>query len=363
MLGKLFGRIKEKKLAVWFDSEIMSAKFQPENINNWSDLEELDIGANLLTELPDCFSVLSNLRDLSLVNNKFSTIPEIALSLAKLTRLDCAHNQILELPSGIGQLKKLTSLSLYDNKLTCLPAEIGELSSLQYLHLFDNNLTSIPKEIGKLNALRGISLSGNELSDLPDEILNLSNLESIELHNNQFTDDFVREWMDRFSNTKCKVTFGTQKVNITGPIILEEEVKGGYPKNELDAYVNVDEWKVVFDIFDRSFNDDDDEFFRELHASKRWNIIYARDGLTAYDINNKIVPINIKLTSEIPSTDEELYQWVKLFYIRICNDYKLIPNSKLKVISVSTTGGSNYGRLKPLSGIEPKVELNVVEWI
>ena len=72
----------------WIENNCRSVEFEPQEIENWSDLKELHLQSNDLSELPDDISKLTGLVDLSLFHNNFSIVPEVIFNLTKLTQLD-----------------------------------------------------------------------------------------------------------------------------------------------------------------------------------------------------------------------------------------------------------------------------------
>jgi len=321
----------------WIQNNCSSVKFKPQEIEIWSDLKELELRSNDLSELSDDISIVTGLVDLSLFHNNFSIIPEVVFNLTELTWLNLGVNQIAELPHGIGRLKKLKILDLGQNQLISLSGEIGELKNLEQLIVHNNNLTSLPVNIGKMTALKHISLYENNLSSLPDEIINLSNLETIELQNNNFTDEDVKKWTDRFSNTKCKISFGYQQGNISDPIYVEKNIKGGSLEDSFsEIFLNSKDGDTVSNIFHWSGPDKDNPLSMMM-AKNRYNKVSINEGLNAILSENNIVPINIELNAEEPSTKEELIQWTKVAYIQTCNENNLKPNSKL-CMGIGTSG-------------------------
>ncbi|MBT7408530.1 MAG: hypothetical protein HN826_02395, partial [Methylococcales bacterium] len=55
----------------WIENNCRSVEFEPQEIENWSDLKELHLQSNDLSELPDDISKLTGLVDLSLFHNNF----------------------------------------------------------------------------------------------------------------------------------------------------------------------------------------------------------------------------------------------------------------------------------------------------
>jgi Leucine-rich repeat (LRR) protein len=64
---------------------------------------------------------LTELRDLDLFSNKLTEFPSVVLELKNLKRLNIGANEISNLPDNIGILKQLEYLSLTLTNVTTLP--------------------------------------------------------------------------------------------------------------------------------------------------------------------------------------------------------------------------------------------------
>ena len=163
----------------------------PSEIGQLTNLRELSLRHNQLTQLPPEIGQLTNLRWLSLYKNQFTgpVLSEIG-QLTKLENLDLSHNQLTQLPPEIGQLTNLQYLDLESNQLTGpIPPEIGQLTNLKYLLLEFNQLTgSIPPEIGQLTNLKTLHIYSNQLTGpIPTHLDQLTNLAGLDLSGNQLT--------------------------------------------------------------------------------------------------------------------------------------------------------------------------------
>ena len=77
-------------------------------------------------------------------------LPEEIFEFTWLENLNLSYNKLTSLSKKIGQLTNLKSLDLSFNELTELPEEIFNLEHLSYLRLSANRLTAFPKGIGRV---------------------------------------------------------------------------------------------------------------------------------------------------------------------------------------------------------------------
>lgn len=75
----------------------------------------------------------TQLNDLSLISNELSEIPNTISYLTNLERLDFSSNNVTTLPSNISQLSKLTTLNLSDNPIAILPESMTSMKNLNWL--------------------------------------------------------------------------------------------------------------------------------------------------------------------------------------------------------------------------------------
>lgn len=78
-----------------------------------------------------------------------------------LQELILTENFLTELPKSMGNLKELTVLNVDRNSLGEIPLEIGNMTLLGVLSLRDNKLTRLPNELGNCKSLHVLDVSGN----------------------------------------------------------------------------------------------------------------------------------------------------------------------------------------------------------
>ncbi|MEH2459649.1 MAG: COR domain-containing protein, partial [Nostoc sp.] len=127
---------------------------------------------------------LTNLTQLHLSDNEITQIPEAIAKLTNLTQLDLSRNQITQIPEAIANLTNLTQLHLSDNEITQIPEAIAKLTNLTQLHLSDNEITQIPEAIANLTNLTQLDLSRNQITQIPEAIESLLELKKLDLRGN-----------------------------------------------------------------------------------------------------------------------------------------------------------------------------------
>ena len=168
----------EKKLC-WFDCGM---KELPKEIGNLNNLENLTLGENSLTGLPEEMEKMIKLRELYMYDNNLKKIPNVIFNLTNLEILALQSNQITEIPEKIDNLKKLKNLTIYKNKITKLPKQIASLEYLERLDVEENHeLVEVAEEIGNLQKLREISISKKHISLMSKVMEKLPCLKKIEI--------------------------------------------------------------------------------------------------------------------------------------------------------------------------------------
>lgn len=178
----------------------------PRDITKLGNLQELILGGNQISFLPDFISQLKyleiisitdnpnfqletsfpllakcqNLKEIWLRQNKFSMIPENIDALASLKNLELLHlgsNELSSLPNHLGKLKSLKRLEIEMNhKLNSLPASLGNLIQLTELDAENCALQSLPKEIYQCSELIDLDIQGNQIQNLEEGISKLKKL-------------------------------------------------------------------------------------------------------------------------------------------------------------------------------------------
>ncbi|MEO1395444.1 MAG: COR domain-containing protein [Cyanobacteria bacterium J06634_5] len=159
----------------------------PDVFGQLTNLTDLWLNNNQITQIPEVLGQLTNLTDLCLSNNQITQIPEVLGQLTNLTYLFLDNNQITQIPEVLGQLTNLTQLVLSNNQITQIPEVFGQLTNLTDLFLDNNQITQIPEVLRQLTNLTYLWLSNNQITQIPDVLRQLTNLTYLWLSNNQIT--------------------------------------------------------------------------------------------------------------------------------------------------------------------------------
>nr|XP_039247752.1 leucine-rich repeat-containing protein 40-like [Styela clava] len=114
-------------------------------IGDFVSLTHLNLGTNLLTDLPVEMTKLKSLIELNIMQNRFSLLPESVYSMESLEHLLAGGNKIEKINmEGLKKLTKLSTLALQNNSIAQVPPELGLMSSLRNLQL-EGNVFRIPR--------------------------------------------------------------------------------------------------------------------------------------------------------------------------------------------------------------------------
>lgn len=158
----------------------------PNNFNETSKLEKIDISGNPITSGFEAFSKLKSLKQLSLSKLNLEKLPSSVSSLSQLRLLDLSENSISDF-SSLRSLENLEWLSLENNRLESIPVEVTALGKLAHINLSHNKLTTL-SVLSNLKNLEQIFANNNVLEgNFPEYLLNLPKLQMISLVSNQLS--------------------------------------------------------------------------------------------------------------------------------------------------------------------------------
>jgi Leucine-rich repeat (LRR) protein len=124
----------------------------PKEVFQLPKLAYLSLKNNRLQALPE-LETQSHLKELILGRNYLSSkaLENFFYQTPHLHYLDLGHNIVSEIPESLYFLKKLTRLNLEDNKLHGLPLKLKELKELHHLSITNNPIPDSEKEVIEKN--------------------------------------------------------------------------------------------------------------------------------------------------------------------------------------------------------------------
>nr|CAH8868196.1 unnamed protein product [Trichobilharzia regenti] len=151
------------------------------------NLEVINLGNNVFTDIPEAVYELTLLKSISIYNNRLQSIPSLLFEkLVHLEYMNFNHNAIEMLCDSISNLVSLKYLSMSHNALKALPDSIvsNADSHLEYLNLGYNQILILPFNIHRLQRMKTLILHKNFLSRLPETFGLLESLEILDLAGN-----------------------------------------------------------------------------------------------------------------------------------------------------------------------------------
>ncbi|CDY52250.1 BnaC08g20220D [Brassica napus] len=183
------GTLPDTRSSTRTRSEKFEQKSKPKSIQELplcigmlASLEELNLTATALKNLPSSIGKLKNLQKLYLMHcASFSKLPDTINELKSLKKLFINGSAVEELPLNPGSLPSLTDFSAGGCKhLKQVPSSIGGLNSLLDLELDWTPIETLPKEIGGLHFIRKLVLRNcKSLKVLPESLGDMDTLHSL----------------------------------------------------------------------------------------------------------------------------------------------------------------------------------------
>ncbi|MBJ6111038.1 leucine-rich repeat domain-containing protein [Hymenobacter sp. BT523] len=162
-------------------------KTLPTEVEQFSNLVEIDIGSNPDLDLIQAFEVLGKLRNLKtlwLTDSKISDMPVQIALLKSLEELWLNDNAFSELPNSIKSLKNLKYVSFFSNNISKLNLKKGDFLNLNQINLCYNKFNVFPTELSILPQLKRIVIWGDSMTNIPRSIKKLRKIEEINMELN-----------------------------------------------------------------------------------------------------------------------------------------------------------------------------------
>lgn len=123
----------------------------PPQFAQFHQLQFLDLRNNKLMYIGDEILNLQSLQTLLLGYNAINSIPSLKV-LSNLRELDLSNNVISDIPEDLYEMKQLSVLNLENNNISRLPLSLGVMDSVKILMLSGNRLRSLPNDLLKKSA-------------------------------------------------------------------------------------------------------------------------------------------------------------------------------------------------------------------
>ncbi|WP_336622624.1 MULTISPECIES: leucine-rich repeat-containing protein kinase family protein [unclassified Agarivorans] len=222
-------------------------------------VEVLDVSDNQLNSLPDTLEQLPNLRIVFASNNRFEVLPKVLGRCAKLEMVGFKSNLIREVPAA-ALPKNLRWLILTDNQIEVLPEQLGEAALLQKCALAGNKLRALPQSMSQCTKLELLRISANQLLHFPTQLLELPRLAWLAFAGNPFcqafdhgsslpkyqlTDFEMDKVLGQGASGVISLAHPNASTNLPASVAIKifkgEVTSDGYPSDELDACLHVDQ--------------------------------------------------------------------------------------------------------------------------
>ena len=192
--------------------------------DNMKHLKFLDIHSNYLT-LFNIFTEMTILDSLLLSYNQISQINGLD-KCSNLTNLDLNNNKLSEFPSDILKLKKLSTLNLQNNDLNSIPNTLGLMNNLIRLNIEGNPLKRL---VGKMRNCTTIELKNYLKSRITEQDLENTPMTKEDLYDiNDNNDNLNNKIMHNIFNNGLIM----KEMNINN--IPVEEMQNCIQKNSLN---------------------------------------------------------------------------------------------------------------------------------
>lgn len=154
-----------------------------EILQRGQDVEKVDLQRNRLKHVAG-ISQLSNLTELNLSRNEISDFPSEIKDLHQLVRLYLNQNNLKTIPEDVfPSLEKLQFLKLSTNRIAKLPEDINKCHNLSYLNLSNNCLTDLEPLVG-LPHIKELYAERNQLAELPYSLFQTKSLTQFKVNGN-----------------------------------------------------------------------------------------------------------------------------------------------------------------------------------
>ena len=144
-------------------------------------IRSLDLGNNMLVELPDLVTNMPNLTQLNLMSNRLKQLPTKAWAGVGLRRVSLSDNLFETLPEAFEQLTALQFLDLSTNYIEMTGKELSNCPNMIELDLSSNCLREMDISVARCLHLQKLTLTRNFLTKCPAGVMYATELTSLDV--------------------------------------------------------------------------------------------------------------------------------------------------------------------------------------
>jgi len=181
---ELFEMGKLKNLDL-FSSSVGYGDIMQKSFSKLVLLEEINLGRNGLTRLPDDLYNVNWLKELYISDNKHEILDDLHLEkFPVLEKLGMFGLGMTKIPNTISQMSSLKMLYIGNNRLYDI--DDFKFPELEVLYAYENYFAKIPDSILSINTLKRLNLSNNDMKRVEVKFARLPNLVYLDLNGNSF---------------------------------------------------------------------------------------------------------------------------------------------------------------------------------
>lgn len=155
-----------------------------------ADISVVDFSKNKLKQLPEGLMHLSSIvSELNMNANMLTEVQPFVAQFDHIKYLNLSCNQLEALPDELGLMITMREINISNNRFTTFPKSIYDLVHLEIILACDNKIEELDASDGGLGALKRLAtldLSNNNLKSVPPVLGNMTQITTLLLHGNSF---------------------------------------------------------------------------------------------------------------------------------------------------------------------------------
>ena len=146
-----------------------------------------------------------NVISLDCSGQKWDSLPLEIFRFTNLKELNLSKNKLSQIPAHFNSFQAIEKLDLSRNKFEIFPLSVCTLSNLKILQLDRNKLTLLPEQIASLQALVYLDLYANTIEHFGEGIFTLPKLQKLNIEGTMYGTVFAKQLLSRLPNTKVLI--------------------------------------------------------------------------------------------------------------------------------------------------------------